>query len=152
MSTVANRDGVSNRAVPLAVAVFSERIRALPQADRDDLNDLVKVMLSAECDEDVQAAVDGMVEILDQRPSCVENSAINAPGGALDKWMDYVGGRIREFRTTAGLTQEELAVKAGLPQSHISKLENRRHSPSHLTIQKIAKALGIKASQLDPSA
>ncbi len=152
MNTVVSNDGVSNRAVPLAVAVLSDRIRALPQADRDDFYDLVKVMLSAGCDEEVQAAVDGMVEILDQRPSRVEKAHFNAPSEALDKWMDFVGGRIREFRTTAGLTQEELAAKAGLPQSHISKLENRKHSPSHLTIQKIAKALGIKASQLNPSA
>lgn len=152
VNTVVNKEAVSNRAVPLAVAVLSERIRALPQADRGDFHDLVKAMLSAGCDEDIQAAVDGMVEILDQRPSRVEQADFNAPSEALDKWMDYVGGRIREFRTTAGLTQEELAAKASLPQSHISKLENRKHSPSHLTIQKIAKALGIKASQLDPSA
>lgn len=150
MTRVLDNDRVSNRAVPLAVAVLSERIRALPEADHDDLHELMNAMLSADCEEDFQAAVDGIIEILEPRPSRVESGAFGGPSEELKKWMDFIGGRIREFRTRAGLTQEKLAERAGLPQSHISKLENRKHSPSHLTIQKIAKALGVKVSQLDP--
>jgi len=64
--------------------------------------------------------------------------------------MDFVGKKIRERREAAGLTQEQLAEKSGLPQSHISRLENARHSPSRSTLDKIASALQISLADLDP--
>ena len=50
------------------------------------------------------------------------------------------------------VTQEQLAAKAGLPQSHISRLEGAKHSPSRATLEKIAAALEVPLSCLDPSA
>jgi len=136
----------------LAIAVLGDRIRTLPSDDREDLYDLTKALVSAESDEDRDAVLHGMLEILDQRGSGVRELAPEPPGEELQTWMTYVGRRIRQFRTGARLTQEALAEKAGLPQSHISKLETGKHSPSSLTLHKIAAALGIEAGQLDPSA
>jgi predicted transcriptional regulator len=48
------------------------------------------------------------------------------------------------------MTQEELATKAGIPQSHVCRLETGKHAPTYVTIQKVAKALRVKRSQLDP--
>ena len=68
------------------------------------------------------------------------------------RWAEFTGGRVREFRKNAGLTQEELATKAGLPQSHISRIENEEISPNRLTLEKISKALGRPLGDFDPSA
>lgn len=51
-------------------------------------------------------------------------------------------------RKTAGLTQEELAVRMGTTKSAISRLEsslrNEKHSPSFATLKKYAHACGKK--------
>jgi ribosome-binding protein aMBF1 (putative translation factor) len=61
----------------------------------------------------------------------------------------YVAGQIRKLRQTRGLTQQELAHKSGLPQSHVARLETAKHAPTYRTIEKIAKALGVKPSDID---
>jgi ribosome-binding protein aMBF1 (putative translation factor) len=94
-----------------------------------------------------------MDEIMEQRPLRVERlEEPTSPNEALQNWLAFISQRIRSARMAAGLNQTELAEKAGLTQSHISRLENGEHSPNQLTIQKIAKALDIPASDLDPSA
>ena len=96
------------------------------------------------------------MEILEQRP--LDLRELTPPDETWDvpdkmnRWLRRVSGRIREARKNAGLTQNELAAKSGLPQSHISRIENARHSPSHATREKIARALGIPVSRLDASA
>lgn len=59
---------------------------------------------------------------------------------------------IREAREAAGLTQAELSQQSGLPQSHISRLEQGKHSPTARTLEKIATALKLHHSHFDPSA
>ena len=56
----------------------------------------------------------------------------------LKKWATHVGNKIKDFREKAEMTQTDLAKKAGLPQSHISRLENAEHTPTNLTLVKIA--------------
>jgi len=53
------------------------------------------------------------------------------------------GARIRELRRSAGLTQRELAERAGLDFTYVSKIENDRleHTPSIRAIQDLARAL-----------
>lgn len=68
----------------------------------------------------------------------------------LDKSRRYIGSQIRLHREAAGLTQEALARKAKLPQSHICRLERGKHVPSHLTIDRVAKALKISPALIDP--
>jgi DNA-binding XRE family transcriptional regulator len=62
----------------------------------------------------------------------------------------YIGEQIRTHREAAGLTQTRLAKLAKIPQSHVCRLECGKHTPSHITINRIAKALKIKPSQIDP--
>jgi ribosome-binding protein aMBF1 (putative translation factor) len=94
-----------------------------------------------------------MLEILEQVSEAVRELDMDAaPPPRLKEWMGLVAGRIREARKGAGLTQEELAERTGLPQSHISRLERGEHSPSHLTLEKLAKGLQVPLSRLDPTA
>jgi transcriptional regulator with XRE-family HTH domain len=65
-------------------------------------------------------------------------------------WAEHVSRRIRELRNGAGLNQGELARAAGLTQSHISRLENARHSATHLTLTKVAEALDVGIGVIDP--
>lgn len=51
-------------------------------------------------------------------------------------------------RTTAGITQEQLAARMGTTKSAVSRLEaslrNEKHSPSFATLKKYAHACGKK--------
>jgi ribosome-binding protein aMBF1 (putative translation factor) len=137
----------------LAIAVLSERVASLPKEDKDDLFELTKILFTTESSEERESAMRAMDEIMEQRPLRVERlEEPTSPNEALQNWLAFISQRIRSARMAAGLNQTELAEKAGLTQSHISRLENGEHSPNQLTIQKIAKALDIPASDLDPSA
>ena len=70
---------------------------------------------------------------------------------ALSTHRDYVAKQIRKRRHQLKMTQEELAEKAGLPQSHICRLERGQHAPTHLTVEKLARALDVRMSDIDPS-
>lgn len=57
--------------------------------------------------------------------------------------------RIRIRRTELGLTQEQLAIKAGIPYTTLSKIENDLvKNPTVNTLKKIADALEIKIDDL----
>ncbi len=133
----------------LAIAVLQDRIRTLPAADREDLYQLTKAMFRAESEEESLAVARGIQEIFDQQQGHVHKVTPEEPSQELQDWMNFVGGHIRQNREKRGLTQAELARKTGLPQSHISRLENCKHSPSFSTIEKIALALEIDPSELD---
>ena len=137
----------------LALAVLVERIQSLPEADKDDLFELSKVLFTTNEPEERESARVAMQEILDQQCSNVSVMAMpDGPGDDLKKWTEFVGEKIKELRKAAKLTQSQLEEKTGLPQSHISRLENGEHSPSFATLEKIANALGIPVSEIDPCA
>jgi ribosome-binding protein aMBF1 (putative translation factor) len=144
---------IQQAALTMAISVLVERIRTLPDEDTKDLFELSNALFAAETDEDRDSAAQAISEILKQAPIEVRRGVdLGEPGLGLRKWMGFVGDRIRQARRKAGLTQKELAERSGLRQSHISRLERGRHSPSFVTVEKIAKALDIPVSQLDPSA
>ena len=55
---------------------------------------------------------------------------------------------IGEVRQRAGVTQVELARRAGLSQSSISQIEQPTRQPRLDTLRKIARALGCDVSYL----
>ena len=55
---------------------------------------------------------------------------------------------IRELRSEAGLTQEQLGFEADLRRTFISVLELGQQQPTLTTIFKLAKALKIPASKI----
>lgn len=59
-----------------------------------------------------------------------------------------LGDKIRERRLKKELTQEELAHRADLDYSYINQIENGKRNPSMEAVEKIAKALGVKAKDL----
>lgn len=56
--------------------------------------------------------------------------------------------KIKLLRTQEQLTQPELASKAGIEQSYLSKLENDKGTPSYEVINKIAQAFDLSGMEL----
>ena len=50
--------------------------------------------------------------------------------------------RLKDFRTSAGFTQRELARKAGISRSSVSHVENGRYPPSPMFSRAVCRALG----------
>ncbi len=59
-----------------------------------------------------------------------------------------VGKRIQELRRKKGVTQEKLALDAGLNRAYIGYIERGERSPSVLTLFRIARSLKIKLYEL----
>jgi transcriptional regulator with XRE-family HTH domain len=55
---------------------------------------------------------------------------------------------LRDIREKAGLTQLDLAVRAGLTPATVSRLENAHQSPTLATAEALAKALDIPLTAL----
>ena len=59
-----------------------------------------------------------------------------------------LGKRLKLLRTEAGLTQEKLSIATGLSQTYISGVEGGTRNPSLKTLEKLAKALRVKISDI----
>ena len=58
------------------------------------------------------------------------------------------GNLLRAIREEVGLSQENLALKAGLHRNYIGILERGEQNPSLLVMLKISKALGVTLADL----
>jgi transcriptional regulator with XRE-family HTH domain len=54
-----------------------------------------------------------------------------------------IGGRIRQYRKHAGLTQEALALSSGINVSFLGDVERGIKKPSIETLEKLLKALNV---------
>lgn len=58
------------------------------------------------------------------------------------------GKQLQRLRTRRGLTQEQLAVTAGLSRTFLTRLELGQHDPSLGTLVRLAKALRVSVTEL----
>jgi len=58
------------------------------------------------------------------------------------------GNAVRNARTAAGLTQEDLADRSGLDRSYIGGVERGERNPTLSVIEKIADGLGVSLAEL----
>jgi transcriptional regulator with XRE-family HTH domain len=56
--------------------------------------------------------------------------------------------RLRQLRDKCRLSQRALAEKAGLSREYLARLETGRQDPTLSTLEKLAKALGVKVGKL----
>lgn len=59
-----------------------------------------------------------------------------------------VGGNVRRLRLAAGMTQEQLAERAGFGQQYISDLERGRENPTVVTLFELGQVLGATPAEL----
>lgn len=138
----------------LAMSIMTNRISTLPPADREDLFQLMTAW-SKTGDEDERKGIKwAMIEILTQGQVKVKSMPMvsdQTMSAKSKSWAVHVGATIRKLREKAGLSQVQLAERAGLPQPHLSRLENAAHTATHVTLEKIAAALGVTVGDLDPT-
>jgi len=60
--------------------------------------------------------------------------------------LEKFGGKVREERLRQSLSQEGLAVRAGVHRTYIGMIERAEKNITLENIEKIAKALGMKIS------
>ena len=58
------------------------------------------------------------------------------------------GKQLQRLRTSRSLTQEQLAVTAGLSRAFLTRLELGQHDPSLSTLVRLAKALRVSVTAL----
>ena len=61
--------------------------------------------------------------------------------------LEKFGEKVREERHRQGLSQEELASRAGVHRTYIGMLERAEKNITLENIEKVAKALGLKISE-----
>lgn len=64
------------------------------------------------------------------------------------KLRDRVALNIQDLRRARGLSQEELALRAGVNRGYMGKLENAKYAASLDMLEKIAAALSVDPSAL----
>jgi transcriptional regulator with XRE-family HTH domain len=55
---------------------------------------------------------------------------------------------LRSLRSEIGISQEQLALRANVDRTFVSKLESARHQPSLAVVFKLSQALGKTPEQL----
>lgn len=58
------------------------------------------------------------------------------------------GARVRKLRTDRGLSQEKLAELADLHRTYVGSLERGERNVALINIYRLARALGVRASEL----
>jgi len=131
----------------------------LPQNKKTRVDELIRLLEQAEDlneqDEIAMAAGEILVPEMTKMNGLSGEIADLAEGVSdatkrkVDAYRKHVGGAIKRRRGELQMTQAELAAKAGLPQSHISRLEDGQHAPTARTIERLAQALDTEPQKLD---
>lgn len=66
------------------------------------------------------------------------------------KSIKLIASKLRNTRRAQGMTQEDVATKAGLSTNYYARIERAEVSPSVETLEKLVKALKIKSSEILP--
>jgi transcriptional regulator with XRE-family HTH domain len=67
----------------------------------------------------------------------------------MEDWRARVGRNVRRLRLAKpGLSQEKLAVDAGIDLTYLGGIERGRRNPSLLVMARIAEALGVELAEL----
>lgn len=59
-----------------------------------------------------------------------------------------LGDELRKARQEAGMSQEKVALQAGVDRSYLSELENNKWSPTVEMLFRICDALNVTASEI----
>lgn len=65
-----------------------------------------------------------------------------------DKILIRFGNRVRKIRNSQDISQERLAIDAGIERSYMGAIERGERNPTLVKIVSIAKALKVKTSEL----
>ena len=63
-----------------------------------------------------------------------------------------IGALIRELRLRSDLRQEQVAERAGISVTQLSRIETGKHEPGRKTLERLAPILGVTPAYLDAQA
>ena len=66
----------------------------------------------------------------------------------MDELLTTIGSRLRSARVALGLSQEEVAARAGLNTSYLSQIERGRKAPSLDVFVRLATAVNLTLAEL----
>lgn len=61
---------------------------------------------------------------------------------------EILAQNLKRYRTAQGLSQEELAHRAGIDRTYVSSLERRVYAAGIDVVDRLAKVLGLEAADL----
>lgn len=67
---------------------------------------------------------------------------------AFEQLRNTLGSNVRRLRGERGLSQEQLAFKAGIDRTYVSQIERAVINPSLLVLYRVGKALGASVPEL----
>jgi transcriptional regulator with XRE-family HTH domain len=73
---------------------------------------------------------------------------IASPRLAYTPALIALGEAVRSARLARGISQEDLAARAGLDRSYMSSIERGAQNPGIVSVLRVANALGMTASDL----
>jgi transcriptional regulator with XRE-family HTH domain len=62
--------------------------------------------------------------------------------------IGLLGANVRQLRKSKGMSQEELALEAGMKRSYLSDLERGTRNPSVRALGRLADALKVEPGEL----
>ena len=95
----------------------------------------------------VLVPLEEFAEMTEGEQSRTEGDAV--PWSIVRRHIEEEVSMTRAWREHLGLTQAEVAERIGISQPALSQIEKQRR-PRKVTLQKVAKALGISVAQLKP--
>lgn len=72
---------------------------------------------------------------------------VHHPRGNAARQLD-LGPKLKKLRKQLDLTQKEIAVRANVPRTYVSRIENARLLPGPIVLHRIAGALAVEISDL----
>src|SRR3954470_14387477 len=87
--------------------------------------------------------------LLSPTPLASVAAASGQGGGSAVAEDNAFGNRLKRLRETAGLTQAQLAERAGMHRFGVAKLERGERQPSWATVQTLARALGVRCTAFE---
>src|SRR5580693_4913245 len=72
----------------------------------------------------------------------------HTPHMEIDEALSFLAENLREERTRAGLTLEQVAQRSELSTAHLSRLESGDRQPSVASLISLSRALGVSMSTL----
>jgi transcriptional regulator with XRE-family HTH domain len=62
--------------------------------------------------------------------------------------IERTAARLRKARRASGLTQVEVAKKAGISENHYAQIERGEKNPTVSTFKSIIKAIGVSSEEI----
>lgn len=62
--------------------------------------------------------------------------------------IERTAARLRKARQTKGMTQAEVAKKAGISENHYAQIERAEKNPTVSTFKSILMAIGISSTEI----